>query len=823
MMDAGFLEEVKALIRKGWDTHLKPFKSIGYTQLVEHLEGKCSLPDAVDKVKQETRRYAKRQTTWFKKIPGAIPIPATPDDSAETLRDKISQHLSSALATFLIAAFLCVLAPASTEAEETALQQVGRKINHQQWDQASKLLKNLQGQQDKQTRYLQARIQSATLTDASNKSLDNLEAELNKLIEAYPEIEDYIRMDLTKLFLARKQFKEAILQSQMIANRFPQSVLYYESQKLQADALELSGQAKAAIDHLEKLIQSLTQKSATDEDSELLSELIFQKARLLKATGNHQLAYETYSYFFIQHPATPLSPEAETQKVRYELEGSIKKKILTEEEWATRTKGLLKEVRYAQIIGELNRLSKDQGPLPGKFYFYLATAHAGLRDRAQAVATLEAFIKRYPEHKRVPEAKYQTGRHLWNLGKNKKAMSYFDSIIKEYPKDDWAVQARYIKGRMFEERKDFKSALEQFRYVAENHSNKTEGQVCAWRVGWIHYLNGDYKNAYEQFSENAWRFPSDIASEDNLFWSAKAAYKLGDKEQAQKRFQSAFKNYPYTYYGLRGRELLTSINSGAAKLKHENSKHPLDATPPPISRDAQYHLDRGREMIQLGLYPLAEKELKQIDDSIRKNYSGVLWLSQLYNQAGAYSSAVRLLQLYRDFKGKEEEKELPRVFWTTYYPSAFDRIIQTQATQLKVDPFFVQGLIKQESLFETDALSSAGARGLMQIMPETGRRIKDYKNVSVSFESEEDLFEPGINISLGVAYLRKLQDTIGDNRAHLLISYNAGPSALKKWLKRFRDIEDPDVFIESIPYPETRGYVKKVLRNYWIYENLYGR
>ncbi|QPJ65247.1 MAG: tRNA (adenosine(37)-N6)-dimethylallyltransferase MiaA [Candidatus Nitrohelix vancouverensis] len=823
MMDAGLLEEVKSLKRKGWGAHLKPFKSIGYAQLAEHLEGQCSLSDAVDKIKQETRRYAKRQTTWFKKIPGAIPIPATPDDNAESLRDKISRHLNAALASFLVAAFLCVFAPAPVEAEETALQQIGRKINHQQWDQASKLLKNLQGQQDKQTRYLQARIQSATLNGASEKSLDALEAELNQLIEVYPEIEDYIRMDMAQLLLTRKQFKEAILQTQQIANRFPQSVLYHESQSLQAHALERSGQTITAVEHLEKLIQSLEQKASTDSDRELLEESIFQKARLLQASGKHQLAYETYSYFFIHHPATPLSAEAETQKARYELEGKIIKKILSEEEWATRTKGLLKEVRYAQVIGELNRLMKDQGPLPGKFYFYLATAHAGLRDRTQAVATLESFLKRYPEHKRVPEAKYQTGRHLWNLGKNNKAMAYFDSVIKEHPRDDWAVQARYIKGRMYEERKDFKSALEQFRYVAENYPSKTEGQVCAWRMGWIHYLNGDYKSAYEQFAENARRFPSDIASEDNLFWSAKAAYKLGDKEQARKRFQSAFENYPYTYYGLRGKELLTSIDPNAAKLKPRESKGPLDATSPSISKNSQYHLDRAREMIGLGLYPFAERELKQIDGSIRKNYSGVLWLSQLYNQAGSYSSAVRLLQLYRNFKGKEDEKELPRIFWTTYYPSAFDRIIQTQATQLKVDPFFVQGLIKQESLFEADALSSAGARGLMQIMPATGRRIKTYKNVSVTFESEEDLFEPGINISLGIAYLRKLQDTIGDNRAHLLISYNAGPSALKKWLKRFKHIEDPDVFIESIPYPETRGYVKKVLRNYWIYENLYGR
>jgi soluble lytic murein transglycosylase len=83
------------------------------------------------------------------------------------------------------------------------------------------------------------------------------------------------------------------------------------------------------------------------------------------------------------------------------------------------------------------------------------------------------------------------------------------------------------------------------------------------------------------------------------------------------------------------------------------------------------------------------------------------------------------------------------------------------------------------------------------------------------------LFDPRTNIQLGIQYIHQLKNRFKKNKIHVLISYNAGPHNLKKWLTRFKHIDDPDVFIESIPYPETRKYVKKVLRNHGIYKTLY--
>jgi soluble lytic murein transglycosylase len=197
-----------------------------------------------------------------------------------------------------------------------------------------------------------------------------------------------------------------------------------------------------------------------------------------------------------------------------------------------------------------------------------------------------------------------------------------------------------------------------------------------------------------------------------------------------------------------------------------------------------------------------------------------LWLSQLYHQAQGYAESLRLLHLYKDFTTKQKEKDLSAKFWKLFFPLAYKEAILAYAKLREVDPFFVNGIIRQESLFDSQALSPAGARGLMQIMPATGKKLYPNTILKKPFETEA-LFDPDMNIRLGVKYVSQLNKRFGRNGTHILISYNAGPHVLKKWLKRFGHFSDQDVFIESIPYPETRRYVKHVLRNLGIYKALY--
>jgi soluble lytic murein transglycosylase len=152
------------------------------------------------------------------------------------------------------------------------------------------------------------------------------------------------------------------------------------------------------------------------------------------------------------------------------------------------------------------------------------------------------------------------------------------------------------------------------------------------------------------------------------------------------------------------------------------------------------------------------------------------------------------------------------------YPLAYWSVVTATARTHQVDPLLVYALIRQESLFAAGAVSSANARGLMQLMPATARELAHATGVPAP--SPGSLHRPATNVGFGVALLRRLLDRYDGSRAKALAAYNAGQEAVAKWERRYGSRE-PDEFVELISYRETRDYVKAVLRNYRAYRRLY--
>ena len=149
------------------------------------------------------------------------------------------------------------------------------------------------------------------------------------------------------------------------------------------------------------------------------------------------------------------------------------------------------------------------------------------------------------------------------------------------------------------------------------------------------------------------------------------------------------------------------------------------------------------------------------------------------------------------------------------YPFHYWDTIANWSRERKLSPALVIGLMRQESRFEAQIRSSAGAIGLMQIMPDTGSWIASKKGLT-----NYNLDNPADNISFGTWYLDYTHSRYGDNSMLAVASYNAGPGAVAGWVES-RGVGDPDEFVNSIPYEETRDYVSKVLGNYWNYLRLY--
>ena len=817
MIENGWVEEVKNILAQGFSEKLKPFQSIGYAQIIKFLHEKQSLEKTTDLIKQDTRNYAKRQITWFKKLYDAKTINAESSDNPITLRDKILALIPQTLGLFAFFISLSFANPESVMGSEIKPYSSGlSQFQKGNFHQAALLFRSIHSsssdsREKKRVSYLLAHSLAHT-----NKLDESIELFLAS-IKSYPEIEDYIRFHLAEVFLNSGKTKEALEQVNTLHKNFPNTLLLTKSNILLAKILEKDNKIQTALNVLGEAEKRISGFSMRSEYRSYLPEVIFLQGHLYQKLGKKNEAYDRYRLLHIVFPTNQLTQQAKGEMIKLAKDMAIGIKPLALNEYEQRTRALLRDVEYQQIVSEVSELLKHNTSLPANFYFYLARAQKGLRKRNLSNSALRKFLEHHPNHRRKQEALFMIGRNLWNTGYYRDGLKYFKNSIDTATNHTLANQARFFIGKMHEEKKRYPKATKYYTELVSKSSDEY-AERAAWQLGWMNYTIGNFKKAYDYFDNSVRKYPSGLFIESSMFWSAKSAKQLKHMDLAQQIFTNVNMTFPYTYYGIRAGEMKPDKKFFPEIPREEE---PPFATPI-LSTDAHFHHSRGVELSAIGFYEDARLEIKKLESTTQKNLSGILWLTKLYNDAHAYSDTMRVMQLYKNFKTKLREKDLTKNFWKNFYPLAYAKAIHVNAKIFNIDPYFVKGLIRQESLFNSQVQSRAGAIGLMQIMPETGRLLYANSKKSEPFNTTI-LFNPETNIQLGIQYIDQLNKRFKKNRTHILISYNAGPHNLKKWLKRFRHLQDPDVFIESIPYPETRKYVKKVLRNYGIYQSLYSK
>ena len=827
MVDAGLKEEVQSLLNRGYSSQLKPFQSIGYSQMARHLEGDMPLDRAIYEIKRDTRHFAKRQLTWFKKMAGRITLNLNPGETAQQIKEKVLERVPLG-ATLLLCALLSFWSATPASASNEGWFQSGVQEYHSgKWDEAQGLFEKLlltgvDSKTQKRTRFLLGKIYT------HQKEYERAKTQFTHVLKEYPEMGDYIQLELARIHQIENTWEAVLEQTSRLLKKYPLTLLIPEVRLLRADAYETLGEFEKAIIELRRAEKRIARKFSSHKRKVLVPDIINHQIKLAKLLRDHTQVYNLYRKLYIRHPEVAARFQAKVQMDRMVKELSLTPRPLTPRETRKRMRALLNNVAYTTVIQEIKAIERE---LKGKLlsphlYFYWAEAHKGLRKRSKANIVLRQFLKKYPKHRRVSEAHFLLAGNLWNLGNPSGALSHINTILKTSPNSKWIPQSLLYQGRIYEDIRKPSKAIETYQILAHKFGRESQGEMAAWRIGWIHYKAKKWQKAFEQFKDNLDQSPKGDRTDKNLFWMAKAAEKMGKLSEAQILFKDLAQRFPYTYYGLEALNHLDGtlpdpLQSPSpfrkASLKKEYSfKQPGRR----LSSREKFHFKRASELIELGEFTQARIELLRMGRSIRKNLSGVMWLSHWYNRARAYADSLQILQLFKNFKTKHREKELPRQFWVNFYPSVYSEYVKIEVGNYDLDPWLVKGLIRQESMYNARSLSPAGARGLMQIMPKTGKRLYSRIHPGQSFD-KNILFEPDINIRLGVRYLKDLNRKHKGNGVYILITYNAGPKVLKAWLKRFSHIKDMDVFVESIPYPETRGYVKRVFRNHGIYKSLY--
>jgi soluble lytic murein transglycosylase len=210
-------------------------------------------------------------------------------------------------------------------------------------------------------------------------------------------------------------------------------------------------------------------------------------------------------------------------------------------------------------------------------------------------------------------------------------------------------------------------------------------------------------------------------------------------------------------------------------------------------------------------------ELNRLIQKASRDKKRFLELNRILADHGRYAQALRNLKLYAPEYLEKMRDDLPPDFWLIAYPQGMRNDVEQIAKDSRVNPSLVAAVIREESHYDPEAISSVGAVGLMQLMPTTAHWMA--KRINLDSFTKDQLRSPSVNIRLGAHYLAFLLDRFGGEPTSAVAAYNAGPESVARW-KAVVSNEDQDEFIERIPFQETRSFVKRVMRSYYEYERL---
>ncbi|MEE2678891.1 MAG: transglycosylase SLT domain-containing protein [Myxococcota bacterium] len=330
--------------------------------------------------------------------------------------------------------------------------------------------------------------------------------------------------------------------------------------------------------------------------------------------------------------------------------------------------------------------------------------------------------------------------------------------------------------------------------------------TALWRLGWDAYLAGKYEDARAYFQRLDERETGMVARLRARYWAARAAERLGAPESTEE-FAAMARDFPFSYYGWRASHRTDqklaegsewTIAVGDSVLLPEDFSRPrilLEAGRTAAARDALEALYR---------------RAGGMEDRLR--------LAALYAEAGDYHRPqVLVVGAYQETLARGPEQEVIELWWHAW-PAPYPEAVSVAVGKREVlGPELLYAIMREESGYRPEVRSVSGARGLLQLMPETAERVA--RNEALDDFQVEDLFEPKVNIELGAAYLDELLHQFGGRASAAIGSYNAGPHRVAQWLEG--PLLEDDEWVEAIPYEQTRNYVKRVLRSVHAYRVLY--
>ena len=399
--------------------------------------------------------------------------------------------------------------------------------------------------------------------------------------------------------------------------------------------------------------------------------------------------------------------------------------------------------------------------------------------------------------------------------------------------------------------RDYDRAYKKFKEFTNKYKKSQFFPYAYWYLSWTTYLRKDYKNSIKilkkalkmkKRNKNLW---AKISEEKLQYWLAVGYLQNNEEEKAKKIFLELMSDQLLGYYAIAAfyrfntlshiesianlfdyHELKRKLSENSKRLsstsKASTSKTLTSKTliSEVLNKELHRHLEVARNFIVMGIYYWARWGLYHVE-SQTKNPHYLKVLMKGYDQIQSFHRSSYISTVY--FVKNRKNQGLLGEFslWEKAFPKAYFEIVEDASNTSRISEELIWAVMRAESKYRHDIVSPVGAKGLMQIMPHTANKVTT-QLLNKAHSYNKNLMEPKTNIEIGAHYLNRLLKKFEGQVPLAVASYNAGPHRVRNWLNSFGTL-DMDEFIEHIPFVETRQYVKKVVRNFKIYQYLYNK
>ncbi|MBN2208750.1 MAG: transglycosylase SLT domain-containing protein [Candidatus Coatesbacteria bacterium] len=519
---------------------------------------------------------------------------------------------------------------------------------------------------------------------------------------------------------------------------------------------------------------------------------------------------------------------------------------------AGRTKAmcLFKQRNYAKAAKQFERLRRGYKE-PGD----IAWAEMNIGHCCSRLGQADSAIQHYraasvgaPSRDMRARAGYLVGRELETAGRGEQAQAAYEAVIKQFPDESSAAHARWRIALATLVANDVESAEKALQGLIALHDKTLYYCDACYFMARLRSSQGNYKEAAERYAANYGEFPdvyfghvsldrlSQLRAEGKV--EASTLTKLADEALRSAEECLGTPNNRGYLVMLRKAQALSGEDSAAwqkaAELRDEFLKaqeltagflapdsNPLWAFRPQPRHGRETTAEVAAFFISLGMDDKGARLLGSLSLAKPEDLDTLYATVRMFERLGKQGETILLAE--RAFRRLDTfalaVSDVPKWFAEALYPKGFSSYVEEYCGIHHVDPAIVYALIREESRFQASSLSSAGARGVMQLIVPTALQVA--KLLGLADMPLQELYEPKTNIALGIKYLSQLLSRFDGRTVFALASYNGGPNNVERWLNTCPGEVDDEGFINAITFSETRRYAQKVLASYRIYKWLY--